>query len=223
MRKWKLEICRDENCTLRHAETSWFGWLVGTALIVAAIVFYAASGAPARGVDDPSATPVPDSPFAFPTYEAGALAPRVIARNVLRAEPTPIPGAVYAAETPIAFPTIGEIPPEVQWPEVFTEAEMRELLAAAGWSGYRLEEALRVSWCESKWHADPPGYNDNGASAGLFQIQFRWHSQRLVELGYEADPDLLYNPYVNALVARAIVERNGGWGAWTCATLLGIR
>jgi hypothetical protein len=70
---------------------------------------------------------------------------------------------------------------------------------------------------------------DAGTSYGLFQIHVGWHGPRGPHgwaSWYGVDPEELFDPTTNALVARAIYDylggRFGGPGGWTCARIIGI-
>lgn len=94
-----------------------------------------------------------------------------------------------------------------------SEAEMRAVLTMAGWPVEMHDQALWVSWCESKWSP----YADNGTDRGLFQMSFSpaatlrgsWFAY------YGVDEALWSDPVTNALVARWAYERSG-WGPWSC-------
>lgn len=78
----------------------------------------------------------------------------------------------------------------------------RDLICAAPWP---CEEALRVSWCESRW--DPLAYRTG--NYGLFQVnQVHW-----ARVG--GDLEQLYDPEVNVRVAYEI-WREQGWTPWAC-------
>lgn len=83
---------------------------------------------------------------------------------------------------------------------------MTEILLAAGWPSALLPQALAVSHCESSWS---PGAHNAGGPMGLFQIQPFWADT------YGLPVDSLYDPAVNAQVARWIFERSG-WSPWEC-------
>lgn len=94
-----------------------------------------------------------------------------------------------------------------------TEAEMRALLAEAGWPAELIPQALAVSWCESKW--SPAAIGDSGRSVGLFQLWNGWFHEG------EEPLDVLTNARV-ALRVREVRGRWGGGGGWSCADHLGI-
>lgn len=95
-----------------------------------------------------------------------------------------------------------------------TEAEMRHVLAEAGWPEALFAEALAVAWCESKW--SPHALGDGGRSAGLFQLNiatwFRYAGE---------DAERWADPLVNARVAWATYQYDIGrgyepWRQWSC-------
>lgn len=90
---------------------------------------------------------------------------------------------------------------------------MRALLAAAGFEGELLEQALRVSRCESGWR---PGSVSPGGHLGLFQIEpGTWAPYAGVTR------DALLEPSINARVAWLVVlyDRAHGrpdFAQWEC-------
>ena len=90
------------------------------------------------------------------------------------------------------------------------EQEMRWVLDRAGWSGQELEEALAVSWCESRWQ---PAAR-NGVMLGLFQMWDGWWTWSGWDISSWADP------VANAALARKVYMHRGRWGGgggWACA------
>lgn len=98
-----------------------------------------------------------------------------------------------------------------------SEAEMRAVLTLAGWPAELHDEALAISWCESRW--SPYAVGDGGNSLGLFQLWRGWWPSAGEHLDLWADP--LVNARV-ALHARQARGRWGGGGGWSCADRLGI-
>ena len=90
-----------------------------------------------------------------------------------------------------------------------SEAEMRAILADVGWQGIDLEEALRVSWGESRW--SPYAAGDNVNSLGLFQLN-RTTWPPYCGIGVEA----LYDARENAKCALAVFryEQARGYPRW---------
>ena len=183
------------------------------ALVYVAAVAHAQESSPTPIVDDVRATPTPRP-----------IEPRVAVPNVAVAAPTPdpeppevviVPGAVYTAGAPLV------------------EAEVRAVLRLAGWSGYALEQAVVVSFCESGIYEDgvrvwlPAIVGDGGLALGLFQIHgpdVGW-GHRSIGAGPAADGwwgyfgvsmDDYANAVVNARLARWAWEESGWW-PWTCA------
>ena len=95
-----------------------------------------------------------------------------------------------------------------------TEAEMRALLAEAGWPAELIPQALAVSWCESKW--SPGAIGDSGRSVGLFQVNAAtWFPYAGEDASQWADP------LVNARVAWRTYQYDIGrgyesWRQWSC-------
>lgn len=98
-----------------------------------------------------------------------------------------------------------------------SEAEMRATLTLAGWPAELHDEALAISWCESRW--SPYAVGDESNSLGLFQLWRGWWPAAGEHLDLWADP--LVNARV-ALHARQARGRWGGGGGWSCADRLGI-
>ena len=176
------------------------------ALLVAACGLLTVGGA--RGVPGHVAASVD------PTIEA-RLAP-LIARDGLH--------------TPITVPygddhRISDLPTSTPVPTGDLEPhQMRETLVSAGWQGNRLEQAMKVAWCESRYTTDVEG--DAGRAKGLFQLH--WYVQRYADgrqwQGWATwavtagalDPgefDRWADPVVNSRVALAVVEHSG-WQPW---------
>jgi len=79
------------------------------------------------------------------------------------------------------------------------------------------EEALKVAYCESRFHANSVG---GVGERGLFQIH-PIHTQRIEKLGLSFDD--MFNPYRNTDVAYNIFKEQGNWSAWSCARKVGLR
>lgn len=98
-----------------------------------------------------------------------------------------------------------------------SEVEMRAVLTYAGWSDELLDEALTITWCESRWQVRNVG--DHGAAHGLWQI----HSDDTAWHGIVDDP---WDPVQNSRLALYIYTlrgRFGGMGGWgNCSALNGI-
>lgn len=72
----------------------------------------------------------------------------------------------------------------------------------------RCGEARAVAACES--HGDPHAKNRTSTASGLFQfLDSTWHRQ-----GYPAFS--VFDPYLNALAALRIRDRDGSWRQWEC-------
>jgi hypothetical protein len=70
------------------------------------------------------------------------------------------------------------------------------------------EKAVRVATCESG--LDPRAVSPGGGNHGLFQIN-TVHRSRVASMGYSWSD--IYDPYVNARVARTIYNERG-WAPW---------
>lgn len=111
--------------------------------------------------------------------------------------PTPTTGVAYAAQAS----------------ESLTEADMRAILTATGWPVELHDQALSVSWCESKWSS---AVGDGGNSLGIFQVnKDTWFTYA------GEDPEQWADPLVNARVAWATYQYDIGrgyvpWKQWSC-------
>lgn len=87
-------------------------------------------------------------------------------------------------------------------------------LMSAGFEGSYLDDAVRISFCESGF--DTEAHNTRGEdSRGLMQINLNAHPAFL-----SLD---LFDPGVNTAVAHSLfVEAGYSFRDWTCARLLGI-
>lgn len=94
-----------------------------------------------------------------------------------------------------------------------SEAEMRAVLTVAGWPVELHDQALSVSWCESKWSS---AVGDGGNSLGIFQVnKDTWFTYA------GEDPEQWADPLVNARVAWATYQYDIGrgyvpWKQWSC-------
>jgi hypothetical protein len=73
-------------------------------------------------------------------------------------------------------------------------------------------QANKVVQCESG--RNPNAYNPSGGYYGLFQLSRYWHEATANAMGYSWNQ--IYDPYVNARVARVVFNQAGGWGPWSC-------
>jgi hypothetical protein len=71
------------------------------------------------------------------------------------------------------------------------------------WPERLCAEALRVSWCESRWQTDAR----NGQYRGLFQVSAHWRA---------AVPGFGRSAAEQARHALRVYRRTGGWGHWEC-------
>ncbi|QFG02175.1 lytic transglycosylase domain-containing protein [Tepidiforma bonchosmolovskayae] len=138
----------------------------------------------------------------------GAPAELPVPPGIVTATPAP----AWLAEAQASAPTdIDPQPEATPWPAQLTEAQMREVLRLAGWPAELVDEALAVSWCESRW--SPGAVGDGGSSLGLFQLWGGWFAA--VGLPLERWDD----PVVNATAALRVLELRGRWGGpggWSC-------
>lgn len=72
-------------------------------------------------------------------------------------------------------------------------------------------KAIAVAKCESGMN--PRAVSPGGGNHGLFQIN-SVHRSMVQQMGYSWSR--IYDPYVNAHVARTL-WRQSGWGPWGCA------
>ena len=131
----------------------------------------------------------------FPAWEA-APEPMVIAEPVR----TPLPAI---SSTPLY---------------ALSEAEMRDVLTAAGWPVELHDAALRVAWCESNYR--PAATGDHGLALGLFQIHIRSSWQGWWE-AFGFDQTRYAEPVYNAQLAWRIYqyEQERGYppfANWSC-------
>jgi hypothetical protein len=74
------------------------------------------------------------------------------------------------------------------------------------------DKAVRVARCESG--LDPAAVSPDGANWGLMQVNVV-HKALAAAMGYSWNQML--QPAPNLAVARAIYDRAGGWGPWSCS------
>lgn len=103
-----------------------------------------------------------------------------------------------------------------------SEHQIRHVLTLAGWDRSLHDEAVAVSFCESRHQ--PAAVGDGGRARGLFQIHWLidncvsifcgWSGWAWRELGIDG---LRWdNPVDNAYLARLIYEHRNRWHNWTC-------
>jgi hypothetical protein len=74
------------------------------------------------------------------------------------------------------------------------------------------DKAVRVARCESR--LQPGAISPDGANWGVMQVNVV-HRGLAARMGYSWDQMLQAGP--NLAVARAVYDRAGGWGPWSCA------
>lgn len=165
-----------------------------------------------------SRLPNPGAPtVASPPEPAGATAPPPgVASAPSTPVPPPAPATATAGHPPPGYrasPSSSPGCPAVIY-DVFGEAA---------------PEACAISYCETGGTYDPMALGDAGTSYGLFQLHTGWHGPRGPHgwaSWYGVEPEDLFDPLINTLVARAIYDylggRFGGPGGWTCARIIGI-
>lgn len=73
------------------------------------------------------------------------------------------------------------------------------------------EKAVRIARCESRF--DPTAVSPDGANWGVMQVNVV-HKGLAAAMGYSWGQMLQVLP--NLAVARAVYDRAGGWGPWSC-------
>lgn len=100
---------------------------------------------------------------------------------------------------------------------VIAEPRLREILRAAGWPDGEVENALTITYHESRWNPRAINKNDpSGGSYGLFQINAWWIYFGEAEIGERLDTDQATRPLYNARYALRI-WRKCGWRPWSTA------
>ena len=96
---------------------------------------------------------------------------------------------------------------------VLSESEMRAVLKVAGWPPSEIPNALRVSFCESRWSA----YATNGVDNGLFGMSSAQNATLrggwLTYWGFSEEQT--FDPVTNATAALWTWQRSG-WTPWSC-------
>lgn len=113
-------------------------------------------------------------------------------------------------------PTSGTLEPTVVITPVGTPVPVCEwecILRTVGWPEYEIQNALSVSWCESRWQ-DVQNYN-GGNFWGRLQISPYWHADKMIARGYPPVGEVLLDPWVNAEIGLMIWEKTG-WTEWQC-------
>lgn len=113
--------------------------------------------------------------------------------------------------TPPATPTPAAqtySPPPLGFTESLGEEQLRQVLREAGWPEELHEQAMRVAWCESRWH--PDSVNGQSGVTGLFQLWEGWYRYSGLNRDDWADP------IVNARAAYGAFLYSGGWNQWQC-------
>ena len=97
---------------------------------------------------------------------------------------------------------------------ILSQSEVRSYLMSAGFEGAALNEAVRISFCESSFNTE--AHNTWGEdSRGLMQINLHAHP-------VYSSLDL-FDPALNTLIAHDLyIEAGSSFRDWTCARTLGI-
>ncbi len=133
-----------------------------------------------------------------------------VTKKVAQIEATPTPAAIASTVTVVAASTLAP----TSLPALGLENCPAVIVETFGATA---PAACAVAWCESKY--DPHAVGDGGRSLGIFQLWTGWAAW------YGVQVDALFDPAVNAAVARAVFEHRGRWGGaggWTCADILAI-
>ena len=80
--------------------------------------------------------------------------------------------------------------------------------------GVSTDDALAVSWCESRFN-NVPSVNDWEDSYGPFQLGSEWWKERAHEHGRVEDPRMRKSIEANIELALHSASVSG-WGRWTC-------
>lgn len=170
----------------------WWGFFLLPSLIVGNHAHDGVGGRSSAYAIVPGYTAVPAIPDVL----------RIPGIAVAEALPAPTPDAVASAQARIDAHG-GSL----------SRDEAEAVLERAGWPRDLVEQALAVSYCESRW--SPYAIGDSGNSLGMFQLWrgwFRW-------AGYPVDA--AFDAVVNARVALLVVQRDTGlgrepWAQWSC-------
>lgn len=162
-------------------------------------------------------TPAPDVPGVGSVYHPSAF--HGSGERVEGPSPSSGPHIIDPAEATIEIAPVrhGEVEAATarvqEYGGTLTEAEMRAVLAEAGWPVELHEQALAVSMCESRW--SPYAVGDSGRSLGLFQMQHSGSGWRGWFIPAGEDESLAHDPVVNARTAWWAYQRSG-WAPWSC-------
>jgi hypothetical protein len=91
--------------------------------------------------------------------------------------------------------------------------EIPELAALCNlYDDWDFNTCYQVGDCEmgGYWQPDALG---KALEVGVFQIHPGYHTQRVLDMGYQWED--LYDPAINVIVAHAIWD-DAGWGLWSC-------
>lgn len=120
---------------------------------------------------------------------------------VQRTVPLPVARDGHAEIIPTPTPTPTATAEAASWPtdRALTEAEMRALAAAVGFTD--IDYVIAVAWCESRWR---PWATGAESEMGLWQIHPAYHA------------DATYDPLGNARAAYRISAGGTDWSQWAC-------
>ena len=153
------------------------------------------------GADLSTALPVCQPPALFPEHMVGQQEPLFL--NIVLPTHVDHDGAVVAAAS-VRVRALGG---------VLSESEMRAVLKVAGWPPSEIPNALRVSFCESRWSA----YATNGVDNGLFGMSSAQNATLrggwLTYWGFSEEQT--FDPVTNATAALWTWQRSG-WTPWSC-------
>jgi hypothetical protein len=90
-----------------------------------------------------------------------------------------------------------------------TLAQLRDVAAAAGFTGGALDIAVAVAMAESRGYPQAVGDPSKGGSYGLWQVNIPNHPE------YRGDPSVLFDPATAAAAAYKISRAGTDWSPWS--------
>jgi len=183
------------------------GW---AALLLLAIVGFAAFGTPNSASPDPDA----NNPGASMGHTTGAYAGLTFAfyasEGSTGEDASAITLAAEEAQSDDGSPTT-TISLEVDSSGWLSQIQVRSIVAKY-FAATDVNRAIRVAWCESRFN--PDSVNGRTGAAGLFQHLPKYWPKRAESAGFPgADPT---DPEANVAAAAWEVYNGGGWDVFDC-------
>lgn len=130
-------------------------------------------------------------------------------RQIQRINQPPPPAAASSTSARAA----GGRPPAPRVVQAGPLAEQWRTLVGTYFPANKVDQALRVIWCESRGNADAK--NPGSSASGLFQHLGRFWDARSAKAGWSGAN--IFDPEANVAVGRWLFDSTGGWHHWAAS------